>query len=226
MSDDPVGAEPLTRARACLRHRFPHAADLEVVELERYPAGVSRETWFARLRTSADGVPPGVVIRRNLRGGSVDATPLRCEFETYRRPAPSSVPVARVLWYEDEPERWLPGPEFYVRELVEGAWEIPHLDDPDPLYDDLRIELSKEHLRASHPSTRATGRHSVSRRSSINRQHRVTRAANEREHRSADYSAFSWVNSPRLGWVATEILDFARFGLAAAAGIVAGTSAS
>lgn len=152
MRDDGPGrtdrwAESADRLRDYLRGRFG-APDVDVVDVVRFPRGVSRETWLVKLESASDDVPSGVTIRRNLRGGSVDATPLRREFEVYRRLAATDVPIARVLWYEDEPERWMAGPEFYVRELIDGSWQIPHFDDPDPAYDDLRIAASKEHLRA------------------------------------------------------------------------------
>src|SRR4030095_16250119 len=57
----------------------------------------------------------------------------------------TAVPVARVLWWEDDPA-WAARP-FYVRENLEGSWDIPHYRDPDPRYDELRIEVSKEHAR-------------------------------------------------------------------------------
>src|SRR5690606_25954865 len=32
-------------------------------------------------------------------------------------------------------------------EHIEGSWDVPHFSDPDPKYDTLRIETSKEHMR-------------------------------------------------------------------------------
>ena len=56
-----------------------------------------------------------------------------------------AVPVAPVLFWEDDPA-WTDAP-FYVRRKVEGSWNIPGFLDPDPRHDDLRIAVSKEHLR-------------------------------------------------------------------------------
>ena len=63
----------------------------------------------------------------------------------YEQLGHTAVPVARVLWWEDDPA-WAARP-FYVREHVEGSWDISHYRDPDPRYDELRIEVSKEHAR-------------------------------------------------------------------------------
>jgi aminoglycoside phosphotransferase (APT) family kinase protein len=132
-----------TSIERLLRDRLPGGSDVTVVSVEQYVRGVSRETWVVRLA----GVPDAVVIRRDLPGGSLVDIPLRTEYEIYRRLAATEVPVARVLFFEDDPGDLLPGPPLYVREFVAGSHEIPNFKDPDPKYDDLRIEVSKEHLR-------------------------------------------------------------------------------
>jgi len=119
--------------------------DARAVGSIKFPRGVSRETWFVDLE-----LPAGrrrVVVRRDLPMGSVTPTTLRSEYEVYHRLSDSDVPVAQALWWEDDPAYFVDGREFYVREHVEGNWEIPHLTDPDPAYDALRIESSKEHAR-------------------------------------------------------------------------------
>jgi aminoglycoside phosphotransferase (APT) family kinase protein len=139
MGIDAVSVERLLRAR------LPADSDVTVDGIQQYVRGVSRETWVARLTGVA--VPDAVVIRRDLPGGSLVDIPLRDEYEIYRRLAATEIPVARVLWFEDEPGDLIPGPSLYVREFVAGSHEIPNFRDPDPKYDDLRIEVSKEHLR-------------------------------------------------------------------------------
>jgi aminoglycoside phosphotransferase (APT) family kinase protein len=129
---DAVAFEP------SLERRLPGA---RVARATRFPRGVSRETWFVEL---TDG--RRLVVRRDLPAASVTPTSLRFEYEVYRRLAESSVPVARPLWYEDDPELLADGRELYVREHVKGSWEVPHLTDPDPRYDELRIGASKEHM--------------------------------------------------------------------------------
>ncbi|HKT73070.1 MAG TPA: phosphotransferase family protein [Steroidobacteraceae bacterium] len=119
----------------------------EVCRLEKFDRGWSRETWFLECRRATGDRPQNLVLRRDLPGGSIDHRPLRKEYEIYRRLALSPVPVARPLWWEDDPA-WLEnGREFYLREQIEGDWDVPHFMDPHPQYDALRIDTSKEHLR-------------------------------------------------------------------------------
>jgi aminoglycoside phosphotransferase (APT) family kinase protein len=87
------------------------------------------------------------VIRRDPPGGGLVDTPLRREYEIYRRLAQTGVPVARVLWFDDDAHELGSAAPMYLREFVPGSHEIPHFTDPDPEYDDLRIEVSQEHLR-------------------------------------------------------------------------------
>jgi aminoglycoside phosphotransferase (APT) family kinase protein len=116
-----------------------------VEELRRYPRGVSRETWF--VTCSLAGGTRRLVVRRDLPGGSVCPATLRFEYEVYRRLEATAVPIARALWYEDDPSWLAGGEEFYVRDHIEGSWEVPGFADPSPEFDDLRIEISREHLR-------------------------------------------------------------------------------
>jgi len=113
-----------------------------VAQVTKFWRGVSRETWAIELAGGRR-----LVIRRDLPIGSFTPTSLRFEYEVYRRLAASPVPTAQPLWYEDDPELLVDGREYYVRDHVEGSWEVAHLTDPDPRYDELRIAASKEHMQ-------------------------------------------------------------------------------
>jgi aminoglycoside phosphotransferase (APT) family kinase protein len=96
-------------------------------------------------RPKADAATTTVVFRSDMPSGSTIPTSLEQEYFMYERLGHTQVPVARVFWWEDDPA-WAARP-FYVREHLEGSWEIPHYHDPDPRYDELRIETSREHAR-------------------------------------------------------------------------------
>ena len=69
------------------------------------------------------------------------------------------MPVARALWFEDDPA-WQPdGRPAYVRAKVDGDWRLPFLASRDPADDERRIEAAKEHLAklAAHPHDRLAG---------------------------------------------------------------------
>ncbi|MBI1179427.1 MAG: phosphotransferase [Alphaproteobacteria bacterium] len=120
-----------------------------VTGIVKFPRGSSRETWFVDcdLRRGAARETQQLVFRRDFPGGSVCPMPLRTEFDIYDRLKGSAVPVAEVLWYEDDPGLLEGQRPFYVRRHIEGDWQIPHFQDPDPRYDRLRIELGREHVR-------------------------------------------------------------------------------
>jgi aminoglycoside phosphotransferase (APT) family kinase protein len=128
---------------AYLIHRFGPATTL--VNAVRFPRGSSRETWFIEYRLTPDALPVKSVFRTDFPSGSTIPSSLEQEYFMYERLGHTVVPVARVLWWEDDPA-WASRP-FYVREHIEGSWDIPHFHDPDPAYDALRIEVSKEHVR-------------------------------------------------------------------------------
>jgi aminoglycoside phosphotransferase (APT) family kinase protein len=130
-----------------LNHKSGGQRRVEIVDCIRFPRGTSRETWFVTLRDPNRSPDPfSLVFRLDLPAGSIIPTSLRREFTIYDTLAKTSVPVAKPLWYEDDP-RWIgTDREFYVREHVQGDWNVPHFTDPDPQYDELRIAISKEHL--------------------------------------------------------------------------------
>ncbi|MDB5702397.1 MAG: hypothetical protein JWL66_2596 [Sphingomonadales bacterium] len=126
-----------------IRHRF--GAEAEVLSGSRFPRGSSRLTWFVDYREKPGAPVNSIVLRGDFPGGSTIHTSLEQEFFMYDRLGKTDVPVARTLWWETDPE-WVERP-FYVREQIEGSWEIPNFSDPDPAYDQLRIDTSREHMR-------------------------------------------------------------------------------
>lgn len=126
-----------------LRHRLGARAVLD--RAVRFPRGSSRLTWFVDCRPEPDGPVRSIVFRGDFAGGATIHTTLEREYRMYELLGHTDVPVAPVLWWEDDPA-WAPRP-FYVREQIEGSWEVPHFTDPDPQYDALRIAISKEHMR-------------------------------------------------------------------------------
>lgn len=131
-----------------LRERLPGVAGLELVRLHRTYPGMSRETWLAdtRWRENGQDIRRGFVLRMDTPGGSVCPTPLRREYEVYRRLDGTAVPVPRALWYETDAGWLTGGREFYVRDKIEGNVDIPNLHDPAPAYDRLRLEVAREHI--------------------------------------------------------------------------------
>lgn len=125
-----------------LAHRL--GAPVRIEAVERFSRGASRQTWFVSLR-DADGQVDELVLRTDLAAGSIEPTSLEQEYFMYERLGRAGAPVAPVVLWEDDPA-WTDTP-FYVRRKVDGSWNIPGFLDPDPRYDELRIEISKEHLR-------------------------------------------------------------------------------
>jgi aminoglycoside phosphotransferase (APT) family kinase protein len=126
-----------------LTHRL--GASVAWASATRFPRGSSRETWFVEYRLTSASETRKIVLRSNLPSGSTIPSSLEQEYFMYERLGHTAVPVARALWWEDDPA-WAVRP-FYTREHIEGSWSIPHYYDPSPVYDALRIEVSKEHLR-------------------------------------------------------------------------------
>jgi len=144
---DPAFAESWFRARIekLLPSSCRGSARIRVIDVDRMSRGVSRQTWTVDVETD-DRSRRRFVVRRDHQAGSIIPSSLREEYEVYHRLDGSDVPIARVLWFEDDPE-WMPdGRPAYVRELVDGDWRLPALDDHSPDGDAERIRLSKEHL--------------------------------------------------------------------------------
>ena len=119
--------------------------DVIVESAAKFPRGSSRETWFVTYRARTGGDPVKIVFRADHPSGSTIPTSLAQEHAMYVALGQTNVPIARVLWWEDDPV--VAARPFFVREQVEGSWELPDFIDPDPKFDDYRIEISKEHLR-------------------------------------------------------------------------------
>lgn len=116
---------------------------ISIDEIVRFPRGSSRETRFLVYRRDG-GAAEELVLRSDIPAGSLDPTPLDQEYFLYERLGHTSVPAARVLFWEDDPART--DRPFYAREKIEGDWNIAHFSDPDPAYDALRIAIAKEHI--------------------------------------------------------------------------------
>ncbi|MBT7369561.1 MAG: phosphotransferase family protein, partial [Gammaproteobacteria bacterium] len=82
----------------------------------------------------------------NLPGGSICPATLTFEYGVYERLQDSDIPVPGVYWYEDSAEWTGDSRPFYVRDHVEGDWNLPHFLDRDPQYDGMRIAISQEHI--------------------------------------------------------------------------------
>lgn len=130
-----------------LAERLPGDGPIEVTEIERFTRGGSRETWSVYYRHGPAGNVKGLIFRIDMPSGSNQPSPLYEEFFMYDRLGHTPVPVAKALFWEDRPEWSAPGRPFYVREQIVGSWDIPNFHDRDPRYDELRIAISKEHLR-------------------------------------------------------------------------------
>ena len=120
-------------------------APVEVLDVECFGRGVSRMTWFVTYRRDGFG-SERLVIRMDPPAGSVEPTSLDQEYFLYERLGRTDVPVAETLWWEDAGE-WTDRP-LYVRRAVEGSWNVPDFVTDDPRFDEWRIEISKEHMRA------------------------------------------------------------------------------
>lgn len=143
--EDDLDVDFLTR---CFRKRLA-CDDVTVVESVKFPRGVSRETWFVTCDVSSAGrtAREQFVLRRDLAGGSICLGDLRSEYEVYKRLNDTDIPVAETLWYEDDPAVLDGRREFFVRRHVEGDWNVPHLLDPAPDYNELRVAIGREHVR-------------------------------------------------------------------------------
>lgn len=118
---------------------------VEVLRFDRFTRGTSRQTWFVRYQT-ADGEERQVTLRTDHPAGAGDPTPLDREYGCYAALGKTAVPHARALLWEDDPAR-TPRP-FYLRETVDGSWQVPGFTSDDEAGARARLEASREHMRA------------------------------------------------------------------------------
>jgi aminoglycoside phosphotransferase (APT) family kinase protein len=130
-----------------LAARLNRPGQIFVKEVARFARGSSRQTWFVTYDDAAIADEQKIVVRIDPPSGSTDPSPLRQEYLVYKQLGLTAVPIAETLWWEDD-ARWTDGRPFYLRRQVAGSWQIPHFLDADPAHDELKIEISKEHLRA------------------------------------------------------------------------------
>jgi aminoglycoside phosphotransferase (APT) family kinase protein len=126
---------------------FKRGEKIETVKSLQFARGGSRETWFVTFRRDSSSEPISVVFRVNYPGGSVQPISIEHEFALYDRLGRTGLPVAKALWWEDDPRWSNPERPFYVREFIDGDWDIPGFLDQDARFDELRIAISKEHMR-------------------------------------------------------------------------------
>lgn len=116
-----------------------------ITSLHQTFPGMSRETWLAAGRAKDE--PLELVIRVNPPSGGGVPIPLKVEYEVYRRLFDSPVPVAEVLWYDQDIE-FAEGRAHMVRRMVEGSTEIEGLHDAGPAGDAIRERTCYEHADA------------------------------------------------------------------------------
>lgn len=131
--------EPLEKY---IRYRFGDQAVLE--NAKRFTRGSSRLTWFVDYRPEPEAPVISLVFRSDFPGGSTIPTSLEQEYFIYERLGHTEVPAAKAIAWEDDP-KWAFRP-FFIREQVEGSWDVENFNNPDSKYDALRIAISKEHL--------------------------------------------------------------------------------
>jgi aminoglycoside phosphotransferase (APT) family kinase protein len=118
--------------------------NIVVDEITRFPRGSSRSTFFVTYHDDGQAAAE-LVLRTDLPAGSTEPTSLEQEYFIYERLGHTDVPVARAVLFEHDPGHF--GQAFYLREKIEGDWNIPFYSDPDPQYDALRIAIAREHIR-------------------------------------------------------------------------------
>lgn len=133
--------------RAYLQHKLGVDTGIDITEVIRFPRGSSRETWFVEYRDARQPETQKLVFRANPPSGSTIPSSLYQEYAIYEKLGRTNVPIAPVLWWEDAPDWTMDGRPFYVRVQIDGSWKIPDFRNPDPRFDELRIEVSREHMR-------------------------------------------------------------------------------
>lgn len=118
---------------------------MAVTQFEKFTRGTSRQTWFASWR-GPDGLAAEAVLRTDHPAGAGDPTSLDQEYAVYERLGDTDIPHARVLWFEDSAAK-APRP-FYLRERIDGNWQVPGYGRDDAAGADIRLAAAQEHMRA------------------------------------------------------------------------------
>lgn len=130
--------------QAYLDHRWGKGA-VRVHGLSRFQRGVSRETWgFDIENLDGEGRPEQLILRRPIEGSVYIPRSIKWEYEIAARLAQTDIPVAHPLFYEDDPDLIFDDRPFFIRERVDGHWNVPGVVETGPEYDDLRIATSRE----------------------------------------------------------------------------------
>ena len=124
--------------------RFDEPVSISALK-QTFP-GMSRETWIAGVEVGegARRRHRDLVLRIDLPSGGIVPLPLKTEWEVYERLWPSPVPVAEPLWYA-EGLPFAEGRPHMVRELVEGATDVPNLMAPGAEGERIRRAVAFEH---------------------------------------------------------------------------------
>ncbi|HUD28798.1 MAG TPA: phosphotransferase [Novosphingobium sp.] len=122
-----------------------HAKAVTVDRFERFTRGTSRQTWFVHYH-DGQGAARSVAIRTDHPAGAGDPTSLDQEFAIYDRLGRLGLPTARALYWEDDPAL-CPRP-FFVRELIEGSWQVAGYAAPGDEGARVRLAAAQEHMRA------------------------------------------------------------------------------
>jgi aminoglycoside phosphotransferase (APT) family kinase protein len=121
------------------------SGEVAVSRFEKFTRGTSRQTWFASWR-GPDGCAVEAVLRTDHPAGAGDPTSLDQEYAVYERLGQTGIPHARVLWFESDPAK-APRP-FYLRERIEGSWQVPGYGRRDAEGARGRLAAAQEHMRA------------------------------------------------------------------------------
>ena len=122
------------------------AEPVRITSLTQAFPGLSRETWLVRLSRGSEkaGKDDGVVVRADTPGGPFVPVPLYFEWQVFDHLARTSIPVARPLWFDADPDV-TDGRPLFVRELVEGNTLLPGLADDSDEAADRRRRVALEH---------------------------------------------------------------------------------
>ena len=115
-----------------------------VRDLRRSALGLSRDTWFVTFETNRDKRNQKWVLRADLEHGSACPTLLRTEYELYDRLHRFGMPVPAVGLYHST----VLGPDFYLREFVDGSPVVDGFGSEAREYENLQVEMAREHVRA------------------------------------------------------------------------------